>query len=199
MKPPIPSSRRLAAYLTAGVSAGCLAGQADAAIVVTFFGPGAQSSSSSPPTPAGIDVGSTLGYGGLYIVDSSTATAGFGNSVYFTNGTDITNFTSFGYGEYFRGGSGTNGAVMNSDQNYANISFNGTGGSDDGIYEAVAQFYLDGTGGGYLVAVAHNDDNSALSISAGKAAIDAVPEPSALALLALGAGGLIARRRRSVA
>jgi hypothetical protein len=197
MKSSTQFSSRLAAYLTAGVSAGCLAGQAEAAIVVTFYGPGAQSSSTVPATPAGIQVGSTGGYGGLYVVDSGTATAGFGGGVYFTNGSNITP-SSYGYGEYFRAGSPNNGAVLNSDQNYANISFN-PGGVDDGVYEAVAQFYLDGAGGGYLVAVARNDDNSALSISAGKAAIDAVPEPSALALLALGAGGLIARRKRSVA
>ncbi|GAA5484556.1 PEP-CTERM sorting domain-containing protein [Haloferula sargassicola] len=185
---------RLGAYLTAGIGAGCLAGRADAALHVTFYGMGSQNPGSIPPTPEGIAVGLSFYAGNYYAVDSSDAIAAFSTlgMNYFTSGTDLAGFNSFGYGQYLKETTVINGATLNSDQNYANISFNG----NDGTYEAVAQFFFDGTGNGYLVAMARNDDNAPLSISAGKAAIDAVPEPSGLALLALGAGGLITRRRR---
>jgi hypothetical protein len=183
---------RLTTYLTVGLGAGCLAGHADAATVVTFYGPGAQNSFTTPATPAGFDIGSFLTEGNRYVVNSATAFAAYSNSGgYFSNGSDLV-MDSYGYGQYFKSDAAINGAVLGSSQNYANISFD----SGTGPYEAVGQFYLDGAGGGYLIALARNDDNSALSISAGKAAIDAVPEPSALALLALGAGGLLARRKR---
>jgi PEP-CTERM motif len=106
-------------------------------------------------------------------------------------------------GFYASGGSLILGAVAG--VNYVNVTFDGF----DGVAEAVAQFYLDGAGGGYLMAIATtnaipNPQNlsavggSALSISAGKAMIDAaaIPEPSSLMLLALGATGLAARRQR---
>lgn len=187
---------RLATYLTAGIGAGCLAGQADAAITVTFYGPGAQSPSTTPATPAGFNIGFNFDVGERVIVNNNAAAiVGYGSTSYFTNGTDHAGFTSFGFGQYVYTNIVSQGVTLNSNQNYANITFNG----NDVVYEAVGQFYLDGNGGGYLVALAKNDDNSALSISAGKAAIDAIPEPSGLALLALGAGGLLARRRRQVA
>ncbi len=192
---------KLTSYLTAGLGAGCLAGQADAAILVTFYGPGAQNSGSTPATPAGISVGYSFYEGNYYAVDHIDAyvawsTVGLN---YFTNGSDISP-DNWGYGTYLQDGLTVNGATLNSDQNYANITFNVEGVTTETIvYEAVAQFYFDGTGNGYLVAMARNDDNTALSISAGKAAIDAVPEPSALALLALGASGLAFRRQRQAA
>ena len=115
---------------------------------------------------------------------------GFKNSI-FTSGKDLTITGPSSDGRYTNYGYFTNTAQSGS-TNYANISFNG----NDTVYEAVGQFSFDGSGGGYLVALAINGDNSALSISAGKAAIDAVPEPSAIALLALGAGGMAMRRRK---
>jgi hypothetical protein len=193
MNPSSEKQSRLATYLTVGLGAGCLAGHADAATVVSFYGPGAKNSFSTPATPPGIDVGSFVTAGNRYLVDSATAFAAFSYSGgYFTNGSDLV-IANYGNGQYFQAGGAINGAVLGSNQNYANLSFD----SGTGPYEAVGQFYLDGAGGGYLVALARNDDNSALSISDGKAAIDAVPEPSSLVLLALGAGGLLARRKRT--
>lgn len=114
----------------------------------------------------------------------------------FSRGADLTATGSSSFqAKYFQDGSFRLGAQSGSG-NYANLQLNGQPG-----YEAVGQFYFDGAGGGYLVALASNDDGSALSISAGKAAIDAagvsaVPEPTShLSLLALGASGLLLRRR----
>lgn len=191
------NSSRLATYLTAGIGAGCLVGQADAAITVTIYGPGAKNPSTTPAAPAGINVGYAYTPGAHGIIDNYlVATSAFsGTNTYFTNGSDLGTVTNHGTGQYVAAGLGIQGATLGSSQNYANISFNGV----DGVYEGVAQFYFDGIGGGYLVAIARSDDNSSLSISAGKTAIDAIPEPSGLALLALGAGGLLARRRRQIA
>lgn len=193
------NQKKLATYLTVGLGSGCLAGQADAAVIVTFYGPGAQNPGTTPATPAGIAVGSFLTSGNRYIVDSNLALAAFSNTGanYFTSGTNLNGAsgTTYGFGQYIQNAFPVNGVTLNSNQNYANLSFNGP----DNTYEAVAQFFLNGSGTGYLVAIARNDNNSALGIAAGKLAIDSVPEPSGLALLALGAGGLIARRRRQAA
>lgn len=195
--------KKLSSYLTAGIAATATFQSGDAATIVTLYGPGARNPSTIPATPAGISIG-IYGSKGFYgRVDLSSSTNSFflygtaySKNRYFTDGGDLLNTFSAGrrYGRYRELDSFARGAQAGS-ANYANISFNG----DDFIYEAVGQFYFDGAGGGYLIAIARNDDFSALSISAGKAAIDAVPEPSAIALLSLGAGGLMMRRRRKVA
>jgi hypothetical protein len=84
-----------------------------------------------------------------------------------------------------------NGAVVDgATLNFAELDLFG----DDDVRESVVAFIFDGVGGGYIVAVATNDDNTALLISDGVAA--GVPEPSGLTLLALGSLGLAARRQR---
>lgn len=194
---------RLTAYLTAGVAAAA-AGQADAATIVTLYGPGAQNPSSpgfDPPVPAGIDFG--VDFGGDFFIDRTFSADSYfaydgPSNAYFTRGTDLANITAGLNRGYYAYDNGTiyfyYGAIAGA-ENYANISFNG----DDDTYEAVGQFFFDGAGGGYLIALAVNDDDTALSISDGKAAIDAIPEPTSLGLLAMGAAGLAMLRRKKKA
>ncbi len=198
----INKQNRLASYLTVAAGVGCAASAANGAVV--FFGPGAQSSTSTPATPDGINIGSA--FGGNLAVNSSplsidTFFASDAADIQFTSGTDLMP-TSYNVSGPYANDSGVaiGGAVLNSDQNYINISFDG----DSTVFEAVAQFSFDGNGGGYLVAIATNDAPNAadpLSISAGRALIEAatVPEPSSLALLALGASGIVIRRQRKKA
>jgi hypothetical protein len=189
--------KKLKTYLTAGFGAAVTCQSADAATLVTLYGPGARNPSSSVATPAGIDFGTDFNkylYNVIDAADSGKSIFASDKVAIFTNGTDLSGIASAGQrgaytfdGDFFAG-------AMAGGANYANISFDG----DSLIFEAVGQFSFDGAGGGYLIALAINDDGSALSISEGKAAIDAVPEPSALALLSLGAGALMTRRRRKM-
>ena len=191
--------KKLSSYLSAGIAATATLQSSDAATIVTLYGPGAQSPSTSPATPVGISIGSSSGYRYLDTPGSQGGKSFFAFSqsanLLFTAGSDLKSSNYTRYALYGGTTAGFNNGAQSGSLNYANISFNG----NDSVYEAVGQFYLDGAGGGYLVALAMNNDNSALSISAGKTAIDAVPEPSAIALLALGAGGMAMRRRRKAA
>jgi hypothetical protein len=193
----LPKAKRLAGYLAAGLGAGCLAQTAEA--VVTFYG--VNSANDTNADPAGLRLAYLPGY--YHFVDttgSSTSFLGIAGNSTFSRGDDRavdSSYTRSMYYDIYEGDGFVRGAVAG-DQNYASISFDG----DDDVYEAVAQFFFDGSGGGYLIAITTTNPvpnpqdlsavgGPALSISDGKAMIDAaVPEPSALALLSLGAGGL---------
>ena len=162
-------SRRLASYVSAGV---CLAAtEARADIVVTRY-------SSPDDYPSEISIS-----GGL--LDSSFSSSNFGfNNVdsvvtMFTRGSDLSVNLGDPGGFYYSPNSYFVFGAEGSSANYVSIDF-ATPGS------------------GTLVALALDTTGATLSISAGKAAIDAaaVPEPSGLllGLLALGAAGC--RRRR---
>ncbi len=203
-------------YLAVTAGVGCVSSVANAAVV--FYGNASNNNLIADPT--GFDVGfyTSVGRNRAIVPGFGAGPAVFDVSAvgYFTRGADLGVSTGTGNRGAYRGhGAFYRGAVAGA-QNYANISFDGF----DGVYEAVAQFFFTGSGGGYLMAIATtnaipNPQNlsavggPALSISEGKTIIDAaggvnnfagpIPEPSSLGLLALGATGLLARRRRKQA
>ena len=121
-------------------------------------------------------------------------------NIMFSRGTDLSSNGNSSNGYFQPPGNEYSYGAQSGDANYVNLSLNG----NDGVYEAVAQFHIT-AGELWLIALAKNSDNTDLSISAGKTAIEggsgsgatsAVPEVSGhLALLALGSAGVLTRRR----
>jgi hypothetical protein len=186
-------TNKLGNYLALTLGAGAAATSAEAATTVTFYG-----AKDSPP--AGISPGSYYGGfrldSGATFNDSKFAVDNSSGGMLFTSGGELGNRDSDASGYFTAPGTSGSRGAQNGDANYVNISLNGS----DGVFESVGQFHI-GSDNIRLIALAKNDDNSALSISAGKTAIEAastsaVPEVSShLALLALGSAGVLTRRR----
>ena len=204
----IKRQNKLKAYLSVTAGIGCVSSVANAALTVTFFGPGAQSPTSDPATPNNltiangfIDNNGSYNSGTIFVRTYTTDTGNFaflresGISSGLYNDGGSTNLVTI---LYMFGALGLTNNAVSGDDNFARINLVTDANIFDPTHDSVAQFNLDEDGNSFLVALAQNTDGTPLSLLNGLNAINAAsaPEPSSLVLLALGSIGLAARRQR---
>ncbi len=174
------------AYLLGISTIGALAGTADAAITVTLYGPSASTTLFNFATVSA----------GYTYQEIQPVTAGkLGEQFERAGSPSTVGGTPTSSLRYFKNnavvGDPSRNFGMAGDDNYVFFDQD-----NNGSYESVVQFNLNNAGGGYLVAKA-TSDTTPFSIAQASNAIAAVPETSSALLMALGATGLLARRRRS--
>jgi len=179
---------KLGSYLAVTAGVGCVSSVANAATVVSL---------GSVPAPLSDPIFTAEpGFGNYFSIDFNATLSidvdfddigSFGIPYLFsgdsTGGPNSTEFSS-GNTIFYTNFFGDNGASLGTD-NFASFS---ALDSDENAIDFVAQFFIDFEGNGSLLAIASNPANTPLSFEDGVAAIQAaqVPEPSSLALLALG-------------
>ena len=184
----------LTSYLAVTAGVGCAPSVANAAITVQLFGAG-----QIPATLSGGDTIDIIGdpftasplYGGYYAVGGNFGLVGGIGSFRSTDSpsTPDSSDTFFEYNYNLPAGSFNLGAQSGSD-NFVFLDQN-----NDGTYETLLHFTLDGHKGGLLLGAAEESTGADINYGDAVTALS-VPEPSGLALLALGSVGLAVRRKR---
>ena len=195
-----PTSR-LRAYSSAALGAtAVLATHADAATVVPVNSATFDTTFSSLGT---VSRGSRELFSNEFQTVAFTGSAAYTQSNYFHRGNDTATViidtigrNSFDYAKSYAPGdtNSSSAALLNSDDNW----FYAVGETDNSQRVWLQFQFGDGEGNGFSIVNAVYPDYEG-ELPSAFAAANAVPEPSALALLTLGASGLLARRRRNAA